>query len=245
MILTQGTVLEEFIVEVFLKLPPTFKITYHRITLQIMKLKRHSAESLIETLTAITVIVIATAAALSVVRTSLHGNNVISEKVVALNLALEGVEAVRNIRDTSYLRYSSDPDNCWNAIDPADANACATGDKFEAGETFYLTRDFEDDFYFEWHLVEASDTSITGDGWLDLYTIDLDGSSGSEEMTLYAQEGLDSSLGTPSAESVFQRLISVSSGPVTNSLNITSTVRWLDDGETREVSLTRTLANVY
>ncbi len=94
------------------------------------------AESMIETLVAITVIVIATTAALSVMRTALAGNQVIEKKVVALNLAEEVFEALRNIRDTNYLLYASDPDNCWNQINISDVSECTvSGNSIRASTT--------------------------------------------------------------------------------------------------------------
>ena len=89
-------------------------------------LKNRSAESLIESIVAVSIIVIATAASLSLIRTSLVGNNVIGEKIIAMNLALEGIEALRNIRDSNYLNFPSDPDECWNSIDAQIVDDCLT-----------------------------------------------------------------------------------------------------------------------
>ena len=69
-----------------------------------MQLKNVKAESMIETIIAITVIVISSSAAMSLTRTALAGNENIGERIVAMNLAKESIEAVENIRDSNYLR---------------------------------------------------------------------------------------------------------------------------------------------
>lgn len=203
--------------------------------------RRHRAESLIETLTAITVIVIATAAALSVVRMSLRGNDIIGDKVVALNLALEGIEAVRNIRDTNYLRFASNPDDCWDALSVDDVDDCPSTEHLNGDSAYYvLERDLDPGTMFKWTLVG---TDLTTEGQISLYSLDLDGDS-EVDLKLYAQAGLSSGsdysvLSETSGQ--YQRLLEVSSAD-SDYIYLKSTVYW-EDGE-REVSVTRAIANV-
>lgn len=206
---------------------------------------RKRAESLIETLTAITVIVIATAAALSVLRTSLRGNNVIGDKVVAMNLALEGIEAVRNMRDTNYLRFASDPDNCWDALDVEDVADCATADHLsdQSYNYYFLERDLDADYMFEWSLVGTNDDTK---GDVSLYEFDFDSDS-STDLLMYAQDGLSSTARydiLSEDSEVYQRLITITEVG-TDYINVTCTVTWDDKGNEREVTLTRVIANVY
>ena len=38
-------------------------------------------------------------------------------KIKAINIAREGIEGMTNIRDTNWLRFSSDKINCWKVKD--------------------------------------------------------------------------------------------------------------------------------
>ena len=38
-------------------------------------------------------------------------------RITALNLAREGIEAVSNIRDSNWLKYANDKDLCWMTAD--------------------------------------------------------------------------------------------------------------------------------
>ena len=98
---------------------------------------RHAnpAESLIETMIAITVIILATTAAMSVLRTATNGNDIIGQKAIAINLAEEGFEALRNLRDTNYLLFSSDPDECWNKTNATDVSTCFSATEITDGYT--------------------------------------------------------------------------------------------------------------
>jgi len=37
--------------------------------------------------------------------------------IKAINIAREGIEGITNLRDTNWLRFSSDRINCWRVID--------------------------------------------------------------------------------------------------------------------------------
>jgi len=212
------------------------------------------AESLVESIVAITVIVLATTAALSLIRTSISGNRVIAEKVVAVNLALEGIEAVKNIRDTNYLNYASKPDDCWDAIDATDISTCDTDygtptatlmrDLATANATYYLKRNIRDEERrLAWELKTAS-------GFEDITLYEIYDSTGSTLLTkLYAQSGLDtySSLYVPINEDAFRRSVTFSENAydTDNAVDITVTVEWDANGETYSVDLTSSIVNVY
>ena len=211
---------------------------------------RHAkaAESLIETLIAITVIVLATTAALSVLRTSQAGNEVIGKKVIAINIAMEGFEALRNLRDTNYLLFASDPDECWDTINATDATTCSSVTHITNGYSYYLTRTFNTtDTMFKWRLNRLTSTSTQG--YLSLYDLDWD-SNTDWESQLYAQ-----SIGTglttgdmnalPITRSLFQRVITVDYSSGSDYYDATITVHWYDNGVRQTISLTRSIANVY
>ena len=208
------------------------------------------AESLIETLIAITVIVIVSTAATILIRTSMVGNEVIGEKLVALNLALEGVEAVKNIRDTNYLKLASDPDSCWNVIDVDDPADCVPAreieDYDESGITYFLRRDVRNTPYFSWRLYDAEDLEVDGNGYLSLYHYTTgDG----DEVPLYLQSGISGGFGfieDADNSEVFRRLLTFDNDDGgADSFDVTVTVTWTIDEVEKSLSLTRTIANVY
>lgn len=44
-------------------------------------------------------------------------SNSTANKIQAIQIAREGIEAVKNIRDTNWILFWSDTNNCWNVID--------------------------------------------------------------------------------------------------------------------------------
>lgn len=204
-----------------------------------MRHKKFRAESLMETIISITVIALGITASLAILRTSLSTNSVIGEKIVALNLAIEGVEALKNIRDTNYLRFASNPDSCWANLSATDVANCSPATSIRDGTEYYFTRDLTDD-YFEWGLAQVSSSAR---GTLTLYNLDIDG-DGSEDSEIYAQSGLTGATIVDFEDTTFRRTVTcVFSGSTT--MNATVVVSWISKGLTHQVSLTRTIANVY
>ena len=87
---------------------------------------RHQGESLVEVMIAVTILVaVLTGVFVLLTQVSAANTNVIN-RVVALNMAKEGIEAVRNIRDTNWLKYSGNRRDKWLCFDtPTTQNACA------------------------------------------------------------------------------------------------------------------------
>ncbi|MBT4385114.1 type II secretion system protein [Candidatus Peregrinibacteria bacterium] len=204
------------------------------------------AESLIETVIAITVIVVATTAGMSLLRTSLLGNEVIGEKIVAINLAVEGIEAVRNLRDLNYLKFGSDPDNCWDAYF-ADELADCPFDKLEDDASYLLTREFFSYPAFRWLLTEM-DPLDEDLGWESLYSMELDIDHDGELNVIhsYGPSGDINPLLTLVREDAFRRYVTIDyyDGPA-QLFYVTSTVEWTVKGVPKTISLTRTIANIY
>gem|GEM_PF-3371340 len=53
-------------------------------------------------------------ASATIISNSIQQNSINKNKIVALNLAREGIEAVRIMRDTNWLRYGESARICWN-----------------------------------------------------------------------------------------------------------------------------------
>ena len=192
-----------------------------------------------ETIISVTVIALGITASLAILRTSLSTNSVIGEKIVALNLAIEGIEALKNIRDTNYLRFASDPDSCWVNLSATDVADCSPATSIDDGTTYYFTRDLTDD-YFEWGLAP---TSSSARGALTIYNLDIDG-DGTEDSEIYAQSGLSGGIILDSEDTTFRRTV-ICMFDGSSTMDATIIVSWISNGVSHEVSLTRTIANVY
>lgn len=211
-------------------------------------LKARVAESLIETLVAVAVISITTTASLSLIRSSLVTNEVIGEKLIAMNLGLEALEAMRNIRDTNYLRFSGNPDECWNTINVVDIADCADpGFKLTEGTSYHLHRIMDDSIgpVFSWALHPVADADV--DGWVDLfsYEIDLDADPAMETLKMYAQHGAVAPDISVVEEKAFYRTITVTYWPSRDAYDATVTIEWEAGGNPKSMTLTRTIAHIF
>ncbi|MFA6023709.1 MAG: hypothetical protein WC777_00625 [Candidatus Gracilibacteria bacterium] len=211
-----------------------------------------AAGSLIEVIVAVTVIVLSTAAALSVLRSSTEGIEVISETTIARNLSYEAFDALLNIRDTNYLLFSSNPDGCWDKLDATDVTLCDTANAITAGRNYYLERDLMGASLLKWHLLEI-ETVNSNEGYLDLVTVDLD-EDGTMDTQLYAQTGATIVGDMLSIQEdhvgIFKRTIHIDSvstdeAGVPNSYEATVTVSWDQNGIEKSLSLTQSIAHIY
>ncbi len=214
------------------------------------KLKRSPAESMVESIISITVIVITTTAALSLLRVAILGNNVVGEKLVAVNLAMEAVEALRNQRDTNYLRFPGFEEDCWDAYDVDSGTECQQASKkLSPAASYFLEREFEDQFGEEapalsWRIKRLQDPTndSAGESQLDFYEVDLFG----EPFRFYAQNGLENLTDSPftvAKDNAFQRVIQIDQVSST-SYDATVTVSWEVDEIPQSISLTRSIGNV-
>jgi type II secretory pathway pseudopilin PulG len=80
---------------------------------KIFKKHNQSGQTLIETLVAAFVLTMGISAALGLATYALSATSNIKQRVIAVGLAREGIEAVKNIRDTNWLRGTLSTD-CFN-----------------------------------------------------------------------------------------------------------------------------------
>lgn len=175
---------------------------------------------------------------MSLTRTSLSGNEVVGERTIAINLAEEAIEAVKNIRDTNYLRFATEPDECWYlyyATGATKASDCSSSSNRIAEGTYYLIRDLTDD-YFEWSLNSSSN-------FAEIYEYDLDGAGHG----IYAQKGISAytSSATPYTRALVFSNETLAADGTTASFDLTVTVSWTSNGIDKSVSKTFTITNVY
>ncbi len=81
---------------------------------QPIKNRDQSGQTLIETLVGIFILVIGIFSAVSLAVFAYTGSKGAVKKIIAIGLAREGVEAVKNMRDTNWLRQLAIDTNCYN-----------------------------------------------------------------------------------------------------------------------------------
>ncbi len=93
---------------------------------EIIKLigKSKAGETILETIIAVSVLAIGVTLSSTLMASSLRNINTSKNRVIAVNIAREGIEAVRNIRDTNWLKFSGNVRECWNhmpsSLEPLD-----------------------------------------------------------------------------------------------------------------------------
>lgn len=101
------------------------------------------AETLAEVIIALVVIGMIGVAATGFVVSTMRANLEAKERVIAYNLAREGVESVRNLRDTNWLRFPGNRTECWDVMpDTTASTSCALATKIgssaSSGGTDYI-----------------------------------------------------------------------------------------------------------
>ncbi len=99
---------------------------------------KKKGESIIEVLIAIVILTIVMTAAFKTLTTVTSSNINVKNRIMALNIAREGIEAVRNIRDTNWIKYSGDLDTKWLCHDTlASPNNCLGASVNKLVDGFY------------------------------------------------------------------------------------------------------------
>jgi hypothetical protein len=116
-----------------------------------------ACESLIETIVSITIIVIGAAAALVDAAQLFTGNELVGTKEIAIQLALEGLDALKT--HAPILLFAG-TDDCWNhfglRILPI-ARVSSSDEILTEGETYYFARDWAGGAAPGWDILPVSD----------------------------------------------------------------------------------------
>jgi hypothetical protein len=76
--------------------------------------QKKSGSFLADIMVSMGVLTMSITASITLINQSITTNSVNRNKVIAVNLAREGIEAVRTIRDTNWMRYGTKKRVCWN-----------------------------------------------------------------------------------------------------------------------------------
>lgn len=110
-----------------------------------LKFKKNSGQGLLEMVVAISLMIAIVMSVLVLVNANLLGQKESEFQIIAANLAREGIEVVRNIRDANWLAEVNDPTVFWDRnlynSDPQDITAIIVFDK-NYSDGFFRTLDF-------------------------------------------------------------------------------------------------------
>ena len=214
------------------------------------------AETLVEAMIALVVLVVGTTATLSLIRSSVTGNEVLGEKMIALNLAQEGLEGLENLRDTNLLRFGGTPE-CAKAFNMYDGIGTCDLNQIQDGVYYAFTRRFEPGNHLSWDLEEigVSLDDNPSAGTLQAFNVLLpldDISDGvlfdDPNVQIYLPRDVESQYPdmdpvlTPiERSSIFRRYVQISTfGGGYDAYIGTVTVEWLENGITKSVEMTQT-----
>ncbi len=104
---------------------------------------KKKGESIVEVLVAIVILTVVMTAAFKVLINTTKSNVDVKNRIIALNVAREGIESVRNIRDTNWFKYAGDRETKWLCHDTiADPDNCL-GANLNILEDGFYTIDFD------------------------------------------------------------------------------------------------------
>jgi len=207
-------------------------------------------ETLLEVILALFVVALGAGTATSLIVSSLQANTFSRNNLVAMNLAVEGLEAMQNILDTNRLKFGFDKSNCWNLTPQS-----ATGDckiPYPQIEEGYYTIDLNPSNY-SWGLTSIAaglDLSNNALATNDDYKLGYVGINNINGKDVFVTNALIPIIVNPtitgSGESNFYRMIQIDY-PTNNPANdeymdVISTVQW-DQNGVHTVRLPTTLAN--
>lgn len=92
-------------------------------------------ESILETVIAMTILAIGISLASTIIGSSLRSINASKNRIIAIGIAREGLEAIRNIRDSNWLKFNSKKRECWNHNPgPSVSDSCDGSTPIDPGE---------------------------------------------------------------------------------------------------------------
>jgi len=210
---------------------------------------KNSGETIVEVLIATVLLVTVLASAFVSLNRAAKTNINVQNRVVAINLARESMESVRNIRDTNWLKYSGNRRDKWLCLDSVgDPDACNGGGVPTSMTDGFYQVNFSDTFqrYFLIKVAGAAELDVPGS------------SAGLENFRLY-QELLtgkftyDSDGGTNPATPFYRQIeLDVATDDVCGGaqcneekLKVTVRVGWIEKNVSKNITLETHLFDFY
>ncbi len=209
-------------------------------------LKSRKGETLVELLVAITFLTVGALSAVRLMGLANINNQITKERVVATNLAREGLETVRSIRDTNWLRFAGERRRCWNNSDSTeckDTDSDGAPDEPIQHQKSYIIKFNSTNYRWELDSTALSVRLNLRDG-VDSddpkYRLQIDASDG-----LYNHDpaGTDTIYFREIYTEYLDADQSLAADETANILRITSKVEWYDRGKISDVTLTTILTD--
>ncbi len=181
------------------------------------KKQKNRGFTLVETLIAIAIFTTSIIAIMSVLANGISNTTYAKNKMIASYLAQEGIEYIRNMRD-SYVLYGSDPTTGWT----------------DFTDQLYSFKCFTPDFPYG---CGADVDSLIKN---KLFACNSDGSN--NPCNLYVNDG-DYNSSTVGTDSGFVRKIQVEAIDMTKEIKVNSTVSWKQGDNTNTVTFSENLFN--
>lgn len=163
-------------------------------------------------------------------------------RVKAINIAREWLEIIQNIRDTNWIKFSSDYKNCWNT---KDYSASCIWSNVAANRIWSWSYKLYQSWAI-WYLSWVTTPPTTDSWFLSTYSINLTSSGLTDQINTISTPCWVSN--PVSCKSVFAREITISY-PSSNSVSwekmeVHSIVKWLEPGTwIKSIDLQETLTN--
>lgn len=202
------------------------------------RLTSRKGETVVEILVAVMLLVVGALSSVRLLGLANINTQLTKERVIATNLAREGLEAVRTIRDTNWLRFKGERRLCWNNLD---ATKCE-----DAGSGIPVTHIGQEHRYlakfnlgnYRWELSESSQNPLDlSDGIDEEYRLKFDTGG------LYNHDGTDTIYFREIYTEYLDPDQSLALDETANILRVTSKVEWIDRGRFSSVILTTILTD--
>lgn len=184
--------------------------------------KNKRGNSIVEVMVVIIVLTIGIVGAYNILNSGQKLSTASENRMKAINIAREGMEAVENIRDTNWLKFSSDYDNCWKVKD-YDAGCIGTGISAIGIGSYILVQSGT-----LWTLsgtISPQPITTAYNEYRDQFPIFLD----TNGLTSYSGSTVKCTpLKTTDCKTIFTREIQISY-PSTDHMKVNSVVTWVDN----------------
>lgn len=210
---------------------------------------KRTGETLVEVITAIFVVAIGSGSAAVLLTNAIQANSFSRDNLIALNLAVEGAEAIRNVRDTNWIRFGYDKANCWNLL-PSDDTApdCLDADNLISTGNYVLNLNPGN---YSWEMKIEEDDVLnlrSPDAQDETFRLGIAGIANSDTRLIISYPFIVSKLVAPDysneGETKFYRMVHIDyEGAGNDIMNVISVVQWRAQGRMHEVIIPTKLAN--
>jgi type II secretory pathway pseudopilin PulG len=191
-------------------------------------IKNRKGETLLEVLIALTLVVVTAAAASSAVISATKSLSLSKNYLVAQNLGSEALEAIKNIRDTNWMKFPINKDECWLVVEEiSKAEDCATSDRLEYISTAGAVNDYV--IKFENNRWTAAKQTQTMEANINAFALREIGGKYTTEITTEA----------PS----FYRVARIKGETAGESITVQIIVKWYEGAKLYEITGTEILTN--